>query len=64
MLPAGVIRSVDQEDEKVYVNRTKDQIKDAPEFDDSLTVDEGYRGRLGSYYGTGGAGYRDWDDSL
>jgi hypothetical protein len=64
MLPAGVIRSVDHEDEKIYVNRTKDQIKDAPEFDDSLIVDEGYRGRLGSYYGTGGAGYRDGDDSL
>ena len=64
MLPAGVITSVDHEDEKVYVNRTKDQIKDAPEFDDSLIGDEGYRGRLGSYYGMGGAGYRDWDDSL
>ena len=61
MLPAGVIRSVDHEDEKIFVNRTKDQIKNAPEFDDSLTADESYRGRLGSYYGSG-AGYRDWDD--
>jgi len=39
----------------------QDQIKDAPEFDDSLTGDEAYRGQLGSYYGPGGAGYRDWD---
>ena len=64
MLPAGVIRSADHEEEKVFVNRTKDQIKDAPEFDDSLVDAQAYRGRLGSYYGHGGPGYRDWDDSL
>lgn len=61
MLPAGVIQEVDDEDETVYVNRTKDQIKDAPEYDESLTQDEAYRGRLGSYYGPGGAGHREWD---
>ena len=61
MLPAGVIRSADHNDEKVFVNRTKDQIKNAPEFDDSLARDESYRGTLGSYYGRGGAGWRDWD---
>ena len=64
MLPAGVIRNADHDEEKVFVNRTKDQIKDAPEFDDSLVGDESYRGRLGSYYGQGGAGYREWDDTL
>ena len=57
MLPAGVIRDVDHDDEKIFVDRTKEQIKNAPEFDDSLTRDEEYRGRLGSYYGFGGAGY-------
>jgi hypothetical protein len=57
MLPAGVIQRVDHDDEKVFVNRTKDQIKNAPEFDDSMVADEGYRGRLGSYYGPGGEGY-------
>lgn len=64
MLPAGVISSVDTNDEKVFVNRTQDQIKSAPEFDDSLSRDEAYRGRLGTYYGPGGAGYRDWDDRV
>jgi len=59
MLPAGVIRSIDETDERVFVNRTKDQIKNAPEFDDSLKRDETYREELGSYYGSGGAGYRD-----
>ena len=62
MLPAGVIRDVDVDDEKIFVNRTKEQIKNAPELDDALIRDDEYRGRLGSYYGPGGAGYRDWDD--
>ena len=62
MLPAGVIQRIDTAGESVYVNRTKDQIKDAPEFDDSLKTDENYRGELGTYYGRGGRGYRDWDD--
>jgi hypothetical protein len=57
MLPAGVIQRVDHDDEKVFVSRTKEQIKNAPEFDDSMVKDEGYRGRLGSYYGPGGEGY-------
>jgi len=34
MIPAGVIERVDDGDEKVYVSMTKDQIKDAPDFDD------------------------------
>jgi hypothetical protein len=64
ILPAGVIRGVDAAAEKVIVNRTKDQIKSAPEFDESLIHDEAYRRRLGSYYGAGGQGYRDWDDTV
>ena len=55
-------RSVDHADEKIFVNRTKDEIKNAPEFDDSLLEDRPYRDQLGSYYGPGGAGFRDWDD--
>ena len=62
MLPAGVIQSVDHDAEKIFVNRSKDEIKNAPEFDDSLLRDRPYRDRLGSYYGPGGAGFRDWDD--
>jgi hypothetical protein len=61
MLPAGVIDRVDHDDEKVFVHRTKDEIKSAPEWDEALTTDEGYRGELGSYYDRGGAGYRDFD---
>ena len=63
LLPAGVVRDVDHEDEKIFVNRSKEQIKNAPEFDDSFIKDTAYRDRLGSYYGAG-PGYRDWDDDL
>jgi hypothetical protein len=59
MLPAGVIDRVDTAEEAVFVNRTKDEIKDAPEFDDSRYRDEQYRDELGGYYGPGGSGYRD-----
>jgi hypothetical protein len=62
MLPAGVIRDVDHDDETIFVHRNKDEIKNAPEFDDSMLADDDYRGSLGSYYGLGGRGYRDWDD--
>ena len=61
MLPAGTIRSADHEEEKVFVHRTKEQIKDAPEFEDGIAYDSSYRGRLGSYYDQGGPGWRDWD---
>jgi hypothetical protein len=57
LLPAGVISRVDRDDEKVYVDRTKDQIKSAPEFDEDRYRESGYRSTLGNYYGPGGAGY-------
>ena len=50
MLPAGVIREVDLNDEVVYVDRTKAEIKDSPEFDESTYRDESYRSNLGDYY--------------
>ena len=61
MLPAGVIREVDPDTETVFVNRTKDQIKNAPEFDEERYHNEAYRSDLGAYYDQGGAGYRDTD---
>ena len=61
MLPAGVIKTVDHVNENVFVNRTKDEIKNAPEFDDSFRFDEKYHTQLGTYYGPDGRGYRAWD---
>jgi hypothetical protein len=51
MIPAGVIDRVDNDDETVYVSRTKDEIKNAPEFDESRYGEDAYRQELGGYYG-------------
>ena len=54
LLPGGVVDRVDFDTETVFVSRTKDEIKNAPEFDsDELRDDEAYRGRVGSYYDRG-----------
>ena len=53
MLPAGVISDVDLDAETVFVNRTKDEIKSAPEFDETRYHDESYRNELGNYYNRG-----------
>lgn len=50
MLPASVIQRVDLDSQTVYVDHTKDEIKDAPEFDEEMYRDEWYRSQLGSYY--------------
>jgi hypothetical protein len=54
-----VIDRADTENETVYVNRTKDEIKDSPEFDESTYRDPEYREEIGGYYGSGGKGHRD-----
>jgi len=55
MLPAGVVTRVDHNDKKVYVDRAKDEIKNAPQYDPERGhQDQDYRGRLGDYYGASG----------
>ncbi|MFF1833454.1 PRC-barrel domain-containing protein [Streptomyces sp. NPDC058231] len=52
LLPAGTVTRVDAAAEKIYVERTKDQIKDAPEFDkDKHLGDLDHRQQTGEYYG-------------
>jgi hypothetical protein len=50
MLPAAVIQRVDLDSQTAFVDRTKDEIKNAPEFDESLYQEESYRTNVGSYY--------------
>ena len=64
LLPAGVVQNIDHEDKTVYVNRTKDEIKSAPEFDEAMLSDDTYYSSVGSHYGPGGQGYRSWDDTF
>jgi hypothetical protein len=49
VLPAGVIDRVDLQNRRLFVNLTKDQIKNSPEYDPDA-FDADYRTRLGSYY--------------
>nr|WP_239098462.1 PRC-barrel domain-containing protein [Micromonospora qiuiae] len=49
MLPAGTVNHVDHDEQKVYVDRSKDQIKAAPEYDETAT-DPAFRDKLGGYY--------------
>ena len=50
VLPVGAVAKVDHEAKKVHVDRTRDQVRQAPEYDaDTFDADE-YRQRLGDYY--------------
>ena len=57
LLPAGTIVRVDEDDKKVYVDRTKDEIKSSPEYDPEkhdaadTVYQESYAGYYGPYYG-------------
>jgi hypothetical protein len=53
LLPAGVVQRVDLDSETVFVKRTKDEITNAPEFDEVTYRDDAYRSQVGDYY------YRD-----
>jgi hypothetical protein len=52
MIPAGVVERLDAEDEIVYVSMTKDEIKDAPDYDPDRHRDDeaGYHREVGQYY--------------
>jgi hypothetical protein len=51
ILPAGVVERIDPDTETVFVNRTKDEIKNAPEYDSDRGVTDDYRRDLAGYYG-------------
>jgi hypothetical protein len=50
LIPAGAITMVDHDDKKVRVSMTKDQIKSAPEYDESRDDDTAYRTSHEDYY--------------
>lgn len=51
MLPAGVIERIDYDAKCVFVNRDKDAIKSAPEFDESIYLSPDYHETLARHYG-------------
>ncbi|WP_371638929.1 PRC-barrel domain-containing protein [Streptomyces virginiae] len=55
LLPGSTVSRIDLQEEKVYVDATKDRIKNAPEFhQDKHLRDPAYRAELGDYYSAGG----------
>ncbi|MFI6095832.1 PRC-barrel domain containing protein [Lentzea sp. NPDC051213] len=48
VLPVGTVQRVDHAERKVYVDRTKEQIKNAPEYNPDDHDD--YRARANDYY--------------
>jgi len=53
LIPAGLVERVDRDDETVYVARTKDEIRSAPEFEQDHYADATYRDKVGAYYAAG-----------
>ena len=53
LLPAGVIERIDRGTERIVVNRTRDEIKNAPEYDPETGMTTMYRQELSSYYAPG-----------
>ncbi|MFD8206837.1 PRC-barrel domain-containing protein [Streptomyces sp. NPDC059695] len=55
LLPASTVVRIDLDERKIFVDRTKEQIKDAPEFHrDTHLGEPRYRDDLVKYYGLGG----------
>ncbi|HZO34506.1 MAG TPA: hypothetical protein VFB17_05460 [Gaiellaceae bacterium] len=52
VIPAGFITNIDLDSETIDLGLTKDEIKNAPEFDKDRYLDQSYRSELGEYYGT------------
>jgi hypothetical protein len=50
VIPAGVIERIDTDDHNVHVRMTKEQIKNAPDWDPETWRTDAYRTSLGNYY--------------
>jgi hypothetical protein len=50
MIPAGTIQRVDREEQRVHVAVSKDEIKDAPDYDKALEFQDAYRQEMSDYY--------------
>ena len=49
-LPVGLVQQVDADGKRLFVRRLKDEIKNAPEFDEHAVDDQAYGAQLRSYY--------------
>jgi hypothetical protein len=51
LLPAGLVTDIDVGNESLRVDRTKDEVKGAPEFDAGLGKDPAFRDAIARHYG-------------
>jgi hypothetical protein len=50
VLPAGIVDRVDHDGSTIHIGRSKEEIKNAPEFEEERYREETYRDELGNYY--------------
>ena len=51
LLPAGLVKAIDVDNESIAVDRTKDEIKGAPDFEAGTGKDPAYRDAIARHYG-------------
>ena len=49
VIPVGLVDEIDDSTHVLTVDRTKEEVKEAPPYDDELFYDESYRDELGAY---------------
>jgi uncharacterized protein YrrD len=50
MLPAGVVQSIDEDARAITVACTKEEVRSAPEYEETRRDDPAYRKEVGSHY--------------
>jgi hypothetical protein len=50
LIPAGTVERVDRDGKTLHLNRSKEEIKNGPEFDEERFREEAYRNELADYY--------------
>src|SRR5215210_8147367 len=51
LVPAGLLERVDPESESVHLSASKDQVKEAPDYDPIGVRDENYRAQVAAHFG-------------
>jgi hypothetical protein len=50
LLPAGLVDRVDTDEKKVYLAATKDQVKQAPDYDEARRTDPAFHDEIGGFF--------------
>ena len=51
LVPAGTVTHIDHTDRRIYLDRTKEQVSSAPEFEPEQLSEPTYQDKVGGYYG-------------